>query len=155
MTNRTNTSAPLLYLVDHAQASIADSPASEQYRCLFVLGSGGAGKSTLIKALIRDAALNATAQATVADGRVEGHTCACENVRLYSNSETVDVGLPSSYAGMSSAYELEKLIFDLRTVKAFSVMMFLQQFTLRTSLSAPLMYIEGLSSSLLTITLSA
>jgi len=59
------------------------------------------GKSTLIKALIRNAALNIVDQVPIPGNHAERYKSTSGGIHLYSDPKTIDTDVPLFYAGVS------------------------------------------------------
>lgn len=95
----------LQYLVDKAHASREGTPLREQYPSLVsFFGDTGGGKSTIVRALIRNAALNDTNPAPVPGNNVNRHKSTSGDVHLYADPATVDEEVPLFYAGRLTAF---------------------------------------------------
>lgn len=62
------------------------------------------GKSTLIKVLIRNAALNESDEVPIAGNHAERFKSTSEGIHLYCDPKTIDTDVPLFYAGMSTIH---------------------------------------------------
>lgn len=71
---------------------------------LWMLISARGGKSTLIRTLIRNAALNVFDDAPIPGNHAERYRSTSGGVHLYCDPKTIDTDVPLFYAGMCKLY---------------------------------------------------
>ena len=77
------------------------------------------GKSTLIKALIRNAALNLDDDVPISGNHAERYRSTSGGVNLYSDPKTIDTNVPLFYAGSFSSNISGSPDIAIQTAKAF------------------------------------
>ena len=79
------------------------------------------GKSTLIRALIRNAALNFSDEVPIPGNHAERCRSTSGGVNLYSDPKTIDTHVPLFYAGSFNSNISDSPDIAIQTAKAFGV----------------------------------